>query len=371
MKDKIAERLLAGVMGWGREDVARERPDIQALATYRYDDYQRFSPGMKFVESLASWLKQFQTLEEKRVAYDFVRHRIVFVSLAEMAHLVSMAYPSVITQVLVAEVAKRKGIPDWYLRKIVSSKEFRVLLRQSLFLGLSDGSHTDIFRRNNPHISHEQVLRTHEISHPRAQDMLESLTGDLKGILGREPTKEESRFRLIFLLDDFSGSGLSYIRPGDVYSGYGGKIASFYRDLQATGGELSGLVEHSELRVILVLYLATSQAYDHLERMGTKLFGGVPFNVKTVHLLNDSIKVNEAKDGPFLELLRKYYDNSIEDKSYLKGRHEKPYLGFDECSLPLVLAHNAPNNSVTLLWFYEDCKYRGLFPRVSRFRDPA
>jgi hypothetical protein len=51
MRDALAERLLANVMAWTPEDVARERPVLQALAALKYDEYQQFSPGMRFVES--------------------------------------------------------------------------------------------------------------------------------------------------------------------------------------------------------------------------------------------------------------------------------------------------------------------------------
>ena len=57
VRDLLAEQLLAKVMGWTQEDVARERPDLQAMASYNYDEYQQFSPGMRFVESLALWLR--------------------------------------------------------------------------------------------------------------------------------------------------------------------------------------------------------------------------------------------------------------------------------------------------------------------------
>src|SRR5690349_194260 len=92
MKDALAERLLAAVMNWKEEDVARERPDLQAMAAYKYDEYRQFSPGMRFVESFALWLNQFQTQEERVIAYDFVKKKLVFCSSAEMYHLVAMAY---------------------------------------------------------------------------------------------------------------------------------------------------------------------------------------------------------------------------------------------------------------------------------------
>ena len=64
MRDILADRVLAEVMRWLPEDVAKERPDLQALATFKYDEYQQFSPGMRFVESLALWLAQFESEEE-------------------------------------------------------------------------------------------------------------------------------------------------------------------------------------------------------------------------------------------------------------------------------------------------------------------
>ena len=52
MRDLLAERLLAAVMGWSAEQVAEQRPILQSFAKYKYDEYQQFSPGMRFVESL-------------------------------------------------------------------------------------------------------------------------------------------------------------------------------------------------------------------------------------------------------------------------------------------------------------------------------
>ena len=56
MRDILAEKLLVRVMNWNEEEVSRERPFLQAMATFKYDEYQQFAPGMKFIESLAMWL---------------------------------------------------------------------------------------------------------------------------------------------------------------------------------------------------------------------------------------------------------------------------------------------------------------------------
>ena len=93
MKDLLAERLLAKILGWTPEEVAAERPLVQALAAYKYDEYEQFSTGSRFIENLALWLNQFQTGPERRTAYQFVKTRLVFCSAAELRHLVDMAYP--------------------------------------------------------------------------------------------------------------------------------------------------------------------------------------------------------------------------------------------------------------------------------------
>ena len=149
MKDDLAQVLLAKIMGWSDAQDAEERPYLQVMATYKYDEYQQFSPGMRFIESLACWLKQFKTIDERKKAYDFVKNRIIFISSAEMEHLVTTAFPDIIRYYLINKVATDSGIPDFMVARIIQSLEFKLLLRQSLFLGLSDGSHTDIFRRKH------------------------------------------------------------------------------------------------------------------------------------------------------------------------------------------------------------------------------
>ena len=307
----------------------------------------------------ARWLEQF-TDEERVIAYNFLRKKLIYISAAEMSNLVITCYPDIIRPFLIKQIASQKGIPEWQVVKITESLEFKLVLRQSMFLGLSDGSRIDVFRRGSPIISHEQILRTHEINNTRAADMLENLKTDLTKILGRHPTNDELHFRNVFLLDDFSGSGVSYIRKDGT--GFKGKIASFYNDQcsQSDSGA-ARLVNPEDVHVCMVLYMATKQAHNYLKNLGKELFNKIPFEVRVINSLSGDSKLKEPDDQAFISLLKKYYDPSIETKSYLRGKHEKPYLGFDECALPLVLSHNTPNNSVTLLWFEEDRKFRGLF----------
>ncbi len=367
MNENLAERLLANIMKWEPSDVARERPILQSLAAFKYDDYEPFSPGMRFIESLALWLKQFQTLEERKTAYEFVRRKLLFVSPKEMYHLVTIAYPDYIRPFLIKMTSLRTGIPEWNVVRIANSLEFKVLKRQSLFLALSDGAHIDEFRRSNPSISNEQVLRTHEIPAERAREMIAELRTDFTNLLCREPESEETKFRCVFLLDDFSGSGLSYINRTD--SNYSGKIWKFHNIACTENSNIRSLFDLDDLHVCLLLYVASSQACTYLKTVGRSLFNKVPFEVLVVCPLPDSIKIDEQNDESFVKILKKYFDPTVVDKHFVKGRHDKPYLGFNEGALPLVLSHNAPNNSVSILWLPENRRYRGLFPRVSRHRE--
>src|SRR5271155_4295117 len=99
MKDANAQDLLAQVMGWSAdvELINSEVPALQLLADYKYDQYQRYGPGKRFIESLALWLNQFE-VPDRVQALSLVQRRLIFISEREMKHLVELAYPDVIVQ---------------------------------------------------------------------------------------------------------------------------------------------------------------------------------------------------------------------------------------------------------------------------------
>jgi hypothetical protein len=368
MKDELAKQLLTKVMGWTEENITPELPLVQAMADYKYDEYGQFSPGMRFVESLALWLNQFSE-EERQAAYEFVKKRLIFCSAAEMGHLVSIAYPDVIRPIILERASQLcPDISNLKISKLIGTDEFKIIKRQSLFLGLSDGSHTNIFRRSNPELSHEQIWQAYEISSDKAKDMLKDLSKDLAQILKRQPTEDEGRFQMVFLLDDFSGSGLSYLRktPEDEFKG---KIAKFYN--QATSG-IPELFNQDNLYICIVLYMATEQACSWLKDLAEEFFArkSVLWDIKVIQKLPKRVCLQEPEDTPFLSLVEQdcYYDLDVEDEhTKVGGGNVK--RGFANCGLPLVLSHNTPNNSVCLLWADPELyKIRGLFPRVSRHR---
>lgn len=372
MRGELADRLLASVMDWSSDDLRRNRPLIQALARAKYDSYQQFSPGMKFVESLAVWLDQFENPDERETALDFVLNRLVFISRAEMRHFVSLAYPEKIRPRLVNQVAESDGISPTAVNTIVNSDHFKCARRQCLFLGLSDGAHAATFRRvNTGRISHEQVVHHYRLNDDKANDLLENLREDLVE-LGHS-TPEEAKFDNLFLLDDFTASGKSYFRTED--DGYDGKIYRVLEDLQEDSS-LSRIVDTEDLSVYALIYVASEYSFNRLQReLGEwtrSQQGGISVEPLVIQVIQQEDEVQRSRDDDFYDLLEEYFDPRILDEHYEKGQTDEPYLGFDQCALPVILYHNTPNNSVPILWFPErtdNDDFIGLFPRVDRHHE--
>ncbi len=362
MKDRIAEELLAKVLDWIPEEVAVERPIIQALAAYKYDEYLQFSAGSRFIESLALWLNQFETAPERRVAYDFVKKQLVFCSASELRHLVEMAYPDHIRPLLIERAAS--GSDRFRPKAVATSVAFKVRQRQCLFLGLSDGARIDAFRRANPELNHEQIWQTHELSEGRVKKLLEKLEEHLEGVLGRAVKEEERRFRTLVLLDDFSASGTSYFSlPAEAPTG--GKIMELFRTVCGEHPP-SQLIDLADVEVITLLYMATEQALEHIGLASDATWGvkGVRYRVETVQRLPRHLSVKSTGSSSIMSLIEhaRYYDHEIFDRHFEKGMTQDARYGYAGCGLPLVLHHNTPNNSIALLMSYEELQFRGLFP---------
>src|ERR1700726_709750 len=135
MKDALAEQLLTKVMDWDAAQVTAELAVLQDLARYKYDEYQQFAPGEQFIESLALWLRQFKP-GERKIAYEFVRKRLVFCSAAEMRHLVGAAFPCAVRPRILRLAAAQAKLPEHKVKAIAQTISYRLLLRQTLFLGL-------------------------------------------------------------------------------------------------------------------------------------------------------------------------------------------------------------------------------------------
>ena len=333
---------------------------IQVLARHKYDHYERFRPGRKFIESLADWLGQFDPGEEREVALEFVRNRLIFISNDEMLQLVGILYQKVIRQTIRKHVSKRYGLPPYAISRIEGMPEFGHTRRRSLFLGLSDGARMDEFRRSNRELSNEQVYATYEVAEPRLAEMRSQLLKDQE-----RHRSDPVQFELVFLLDDFAGSGKSILRESNRH--FAGRLQRFAdllrEDSQADVSVFSG----PDTEIHICLYVATKQAVEQLTQSIESYAPLAPWKrqpvIHAVQLLDHNSRILPSNEPAFCRLLDKYYSDEIEDTAKRVGGTSSKY-GFAEGALSLVLTHNTPNNSVSLLWAPSPMK--ALFPRFQR-----
>lgn len=338
---------LSEIMRWDTERSRHEFAWLNLMSKMKYDGYQDFRAGVRFVECLADWLQQFPTMGERETAYGFIRRHLVYVSPGEMNHLVELFFPETVQWRLVQAAAERASIQKYQIWANQGALElYHRLLRQTLFIELSDGARIDVFRRANAGlVSNEQVVTAPRINRLKWDDLLKDLRDDLKYV--------EARFAFVFLVDDFSGSGTTLLRWEEEKACWNGKMYRFWEDVQ----EVAQSHFESDWTLCVHHYLATHHAVEiaksrHEEALASRRaqlgwFERVKFSYGLV--LPKTLPVNGASHEPFLKLVDAYYDDSIETK-HMKLGGEDARLGFGKCALPLVLEHNTPNNSLALLW---------------------
>jgi hypothetical protein len=343
VKKDVALRLLGEIMGWDNNRAATEFAWLRLMSRLKYDSYRGFVAGVRFIESLAGWLQQFESGDRETV-YRFVRERLLYIDPTAIQHLVELAYPEHVRGHLVTSAAAELGIPPYRVWASVDGhNRFASLLQRTLFLGLSDGARIDQFRRSNVGIiTNEQVAVGIELDNNKWNSLLEKLrtkTGD-----------DDARFRCVYLIDDFMGSGTTFLRHKD--GEWDGKLVKFWnriRDLRD-----SHLAPGFVVRVHH--YIASFQARQYTEvnakaisdERGDEWFADVQFSFGMV--LSDEVRITGEDDPELAAILDRYYDEAIQTKHTDVGGHSKIHLGYGRCGLPLVLEHNTPNNSVALLW---------------------
>lgn len=365
MNQDLALLLLGEVMQWDSERATQEFAWLEMFSRFKYDGYADYIAGLRFIESLAHWLQQFD-VGDREAAYMFVRTRLLYFSEREIQHLIELVYPHVVEPILGLEVATSIGIPEYLIWSRAESRRlFRVLLRKSLFFGLSDGARIDVFRRASVGlISNEQVLLAPEISKDKWKRVHGELEKDLKDV--KDVQLRDPKFRYIFLLDDFTGTGYTA----------GQRLLRFWENVEAVRSEIMD----RDWSVVVHHYIGTTDAknkIDEQDRIQRKSRGdrwfprvATSFGIR----LDDSHKLAASNIPSFWQLIEKYYDPTVRSTHTDKGGKKDIRLGFGACALPLVLEHNTPNNSIALLWgetsgSKEVHRMRPLFRRRQRHID--
>lgn len=373
MKIEIAQALLLKVLeNADAEEIEDNRKYFQTMAKYKYDDYQQFSPGMRFIERLALWLEQFKP-EERKTALSLIKDKLIFISQQEMHLLVNSCFPDLLRNLFIKDISVQLRIPEYFVNTIVNRQEYKILLRQSIFCGMSDGARIEIFRRaNSGTISHEQIYQTYELSNKRVEKMKDELLKDLRKY-SADIKDVDGKFKQVFLLDDFSASGTSYLKYNTETKVFKGKIAAFCENIFEDPA-LKDVFNIDNLNIYIVIYLCTEQAKNQIEQCLPELEKKYRILPKLLymHLIPNDYKLNEIKDEGIVQLCNDetYYDAEEIEDEHTKNGGSNVKLGFGKCALPLILSHNTPNNSVPLLWSYETSeKFKGLFPRIPRHKE--
>jgi len=363
MINTLALNLVADVMNWDNEVATQEYAWLRLISSMKYDGYSDFRAGVRFLESLVSWLRQFN--EADRVtAYAFIKERLVYISALEMQRVIETFIPETVTPYLRRSVASELGIKPYEVWKTrEGAAAFKRRLRRCLFVGLSDGSRIDVLRRANAgRLSQEQVIPMMNVD----DEKWKSLAKDLKDELGAD-----ARFDDVYLVDDFTASGTTFIRfPGGEPKG---KLQKFEKIVKEAKVRLKA--EEFPLADAYTLhihhYVSTKQAHDALdervteakEKLENKSFGEAvitdgmllpsDFRLATIDKGTRAITLTRTTDGPIVNLCGRCYDDDLfkrlEKHCREAGQTDMKY-GYADCALPLILEHNTPNNAIPLLW---------------------
>lgn len=345
-------RLIADIMGWDDGTATQEYAWLSLMASAKYDGYSDFRAGSRFVESLATWLKQFEA-SDRQTAYDFVRNRLVYISAAETQRAIEAFVPETVTPHLRRLAAEAAGISAHQVwGSAIGAKAFDHILRRCLFIGLSDGSRIDILRRANAtRLSTEQIAPMMNIGNEKWEDLGKEL---------REAQKDETaRFEHVYLIDDFTASGTTFIR--EVGGKWKGKLTKFNLLVEEARDSMKDKFPLAPSYALHIHhYMSTHKARQVLDaRVGqaklewTEKRSFDEIAITQGVLLPDTLPLDPVHDAQVIAMCGKYYDDQLYQrlkKHCDEAGQSDMKLGYANCGLPIVLEHNTPNNSIPLLW---------------------
>jgi hypothetical protein len=360
MKPKLIRDLFA-TLEMSPDDEAL-LDDLEFMARYKYDHYEMYAPGVRFMDQLVRWLRQFSP-EDRSTALQLVRRRLIFISQREMQDLARFLYYNRIVPALLERIIEREQLRP-YQFGVAFNNYFKTYIRQSIFIGLSDGAKIDFFRRHHIDLSQEQVIPYYRSSH---EDYLASLRSELND--------STANFDWVFLIDDFIASGYTLIHEDPASSsGYSGSLCRVY-------SHHPGLIQAAQ-GVYVCHYITTRHALERASELASHL-AGYQGKVRFLSALilerpssvNSGVAGKDERerqlDENICRLCERYYSNVYEDENSRKGGGIK--FGFGGIGLPLATYSNTPNNSIYLLWLQReaDTNSRGfqpLFRRIDRHR---
>ena len=359
MNQDLGLRVLGQIMNWTDDRARREFAWLRLMARLKYDGYRDFQAGMRFIESLVTWLQQFEQPQERETAYAFVRRTLVYIGPNEMQRLVEQFYPRDVRDRLVRMVAMECDVQSY---RVLADPKAQVaeehLRRQTLFMGLSDGAHIDTIRHENSGLlGNEQFVQVTQIDTEKWKDLLDNLRKDLN-----DP---DVRFRLVYLIDDFTATGTSFFRFDEEKREWKGKLIRFRDSVESANNALGDdKLFEDNWELCIHHYVASRAAADAIEKRleEAKAIGvfrkdwarGMHISFGTILPSDLPIDAVSGCHDDFIKLTEIYYDPTICNQHTAIGGMPHLGLGYGGCALPLVLEHNTPNNAVALLWAETD-----------------
>jgi len=341
MKRELALRLLESILpDWDEESLKNLFKDLDMLADYKYNHYEMYQPGRLFFENLYLWLKALDEAE-RDVALRFVQEQLIFISREEFQQLTQVLYYDHIRQRQLDLAAEITGIPRFQVHRLSTSSALKQIERASLYVALSDGARIDYFRRQNLKINNEQVLTTYQPNEEKVQGLI----SDLEKELGKG-----ARFRCLFLIDDFCGSGKTLLREETKADGSATVLAGILARLK-TKSKLLDAFGNDDAYIYFCPLMTTECALMRIAELIPKL--EPPLN-RTVLLpaavLSDAVRIRPPTDDVaapegMAALCINHYRADLEDI-----HTRRVMFGYEDCGLPVILHHNTPNNSIYLLW---------------------
>lgn len=210
----MALGLIMRLMNWDDGRATREFEWLKLMAAVKYDGYADFKSGVKFLENLITWIKQFEEAD-RPAAYEFIRRRLIYVSPAEMQQLVEAFFPEVVAPQLREAVAAKLKVPAYEAWATPGALiEYEIAKRKTLLVGMSDGSRIDLLRRANAKtLSTEQILPMMNIDGQKWRDLGKDLRKNLMEIEKDYVVDAKPYlFDRVYLIDDFTASGTTFIR---------------------------------------------------------------------------------------------------------------------------------------------------------------
>lgn len=375
MRFNLAKQFLVQLMGWDDIEATKRFLEMDLMSDIKYDSYDQFMPGIKFIGNFYLWLSQFKDLRERKLMYDFVSKYIIYINSNQISHLIDLLYNTKVIPLIRSKVVddfKVRGekVNKYNHRRLDNSPEFKLHKRKTLFIGLSDGSHIDIIRRNS-YLDNDQVLTNY---YPD-DNKIEGLAKDLAECKELEDDAVK-RFESIVLIDDFTASGSSFIRR-KADGTFGGKLPTFFQAIENNQKFKNLFINGFEIH--LCFLIATENSMNHIkELLGEfmQVHNNPKVDVDCVHQLGDDAKFTnhqeqEAKD--MLAIIENYVNEPALTDAYKESYHAgdtRYHLGYKQCALTVVLNHNTPNNSLPIIW-QPECTEVGnrlypLFYRITR-----